>query len=152
MSAKAQRATPQAELPMPLDSRPRDESAREKHVRGHVVFLDEVLPIVRGVIERVTGKECAQLFDVQPSGLSEALTGTSPRGRETHLEWLVQLLLHAPEGCKLELLTTLCNVAGYKAPERSRPLTESEQLRIYKRYAEKVPGMADLIAKEIEGA
>lgn len=128
---------------------PGPSTTEQQHDRGSRTYREQVLPIVRGTIERLTTKECASLFDVQPSAISDAIAGRDRK--HVQLEWLVQLLMAAPEGSKLELLTTLCRIAGYKAPERARELTPEEQLRIYKRYAERVPGMAELIAKEIEG-
>jgi hypothetical protein len=68
------------------------------------------------------------------------------------MEWLVALLVAAPHATKLELLTALCNVAGYMAPERKRVLTaeerhERDRAAVAKRLAAGV--LAD-IEREIE--
>lgn len=126
-------------------------STKEQHARAEAIWQERILPIVRAAIERLTLKECAELFDAQPSGISDALA--ERERKRPAMEWLVALLVAAPEATKLELLTALCNLAGYKAPERARQLTPAEELQIYKRaVARLAPGIVPTIEQEVEDA
>jgi hypothetical protein len=139
---------------LPIDGC-REESPREKHARGRVVYEEQVLPAFRGAVERVSGKECTGLFDTAPSTLSSALS-TSDETRETarkyvQLEWLVQLLLHAPDGVKLELLSKLCGLAGYRPPERKRKLSAAERAeRRWDELKRLAPGLLPMIDSAID--
>lgn len=139
------KAKPQTEIPFQV-AVPDSGDLRDRGVRA---WRDRVLPMVRAAIERLTLKECAVLFDSSPSGISDAL---SERERKRPaLEWLVVLLVAAPEATRLELLTELCRVAGYKAPERARELTAEEELRLWKRAVQRLaPGIAPQIEREVD--
>jgi hypothetical protein len=125
-------------------------SAKQQNARAGAVWEEEILPVVRSAIERLTLKECASLFDASPSNISDAL---SERDRKRPaMEWLVALLVAAPHAVKLELLAALCDVAGYMAPERKRVLSPEEKLEKYRGAVAKRLAAAELakIEQEIE--
>lgn len=141
MKAKLQAVLPFEPAPPP--------SSDQLHAKGRTHFKNDVLPKVRAAIERLTQKECAVLFDSSPSGISDALEHRDRK--RPALEWLVHLLVAAPEATKLELLAELCRIAGYKSPERAREMTAEEELAARKRATRRLaPGIADLIDREIE--
>lgn len=125
-------------------------SAKQQNARAGASWEEEILPVVRSAIERLTLKECASLFDASPSNISDAL---AERDRKRPaLEWLVALLVAAPHATKLELLTALCNVAGYMPPERKRVLTAEERHEKYRAAVAKrlAAGVLADIEREIE--
>lgn len=127
---------------------PREKSSEEKHEAGALAFKHQVLPVIQAAVRAVTEKECTGLFDVAPSALSEAVSGTSTRGRTVPAEWLVQLLLHGSSDVKLSLLSILNDIAGCKPPELKVPITESEELRLARLVLGKYPGGLEMLEAE----
>lgn len=139
----------QVVLPIVTDPMgPRVKGSEEKHKEGVNAYKFQVLPVVQAAVRAVTEKECTGLFDVAPSALSEAVSGTSTRGRTVPVEWLVQLLKHGTLDVKLALLSVLCDIAGYKPPERKEPLNESEELRVARQVLAKYPGGLEMFERE----
>lgn len=130
-------------------------STEEQAARAEKIWERRVLPVLAAAIHRLTLKECAELFDARPSYISDALATGEQRREEQRkrppIPWLVALLVGAPEATKLELLTVLCGVAGYRAPERARQLTDREELRLRRAATRRLaPALADIIDREIE--
>ena len=141
MKAKLQAVLPFAE-PLPPTS-------DQLHAKGRTHFRNDFLPKVRAAIDRLTAKECAVLFDSSPSGIGDALDHRDRK--RPAMEWLIQLLLSAPDATKLELLTELCKVAGYKAPAKARVMTAEEELTARIRAERRLaPAIAEMIDREIE--
>lgn len=127
----------------------RETDGKVLRARGMAEFLDNFLPILRAAIDRVTAKEAAFLFDVKGSYLADAL---APRDeRYSRIEWLVILLVAAPDPVRAELLAELCRIGGYKKPERRRKKNDAEENEAYKRAIAKfAPGLVDLIEREVD--
>jgi hypothetical protein len=140
------KAKPQADLVFPERQPPTIEQQR---ALAAATYENEVLPLVAAAIARITSTRAAALFDARPSYLADALA--QRQDKEVRLAWLVALLLDAPDANKLELLSKLCEIAGYRAPERSRQLTDGEENRMRKAALRRhAPALADLIDREIE--
>jgi hypothetical protein len=140
---------PQIVLPIVTDpTGPRVKSSNEKHADGANLYKFQVLPVVQAAVRAVTEKECTSLFDVAPSALSEAVSGTSTRGRTVPLEWVVQLLAHGTPDVKLALLSILNDIGDCKPPERKEPITESEELRIARSVLRRYPGGIEMLEAE----
>lgn len=140
------RAKLQGELALPQPAAPDSREIRERGLR---VWGESLLPIFKAAVERLTPKEAAFLFDVRGTYLSDALEQRASKG--PRLQWLVFLLIAAPEAARLELLTELCRIAGYMAPERRREISDAEELRRYKRIVKRdYPGAVAAIEREVE--
>lgn len=116
---------------------------------GLDVWRRRVLPAIATAVERVTPKECAELFDARPGGITDAL---AERDRKSpRAEWIVMLLIAAPEATKLELLTELCRIAGYAAPPKKKKLTQAERDRRRWEEAKRMaPGLVEVIDSLID--
>lgn len=145
MSRGATRSA-QVELPITAAPEPVLEDLANKARR---LFREEVTPAFQAAITRMTLKVAAPLLEAGPTYVSDAI---AERDRKSvKLEWLVVLLLTAPDGVKHELVTLLNRIAGYKAPERAREITEAEELRIRRLAARRLaPVIADAIDAEVE--
>lgn len=107
------------------------------------------LEVFAAAVARVGTKECVHLFNVQPSMLPDALKERERKG--PRLDWLVILLVAAPEPVKHELIARLNAIAGYRPPQRRRELTEAEELRIWKRATARLaPGIVADIEQEVD--
>lgn len=127
------------------------KTADEIHALAEVKLRTEVMPAIASAVARVTLKECNALFNARQSHISDAIAFRD--GRAFDIEWVLALLLAAPEATKLELLTALCRVAGYRAPERARELTDAEELRIWKKAVGRLaPGIVRDIEEEVDQA
>lgn len=110
-------------------------TGKQLHAISAVHWEDDVLPAIRRAIEGLTSKECTELFDASPSNISDALAQRADKAgrvKRVDAEWLVALLVGAPHGIKLDLLTALCDVAGYMAPERKRKLSGEEKAEAWR--------------------
>ena len=135
----------QTELPLPE----RDLSTEDLRAIAAKRWSDTVQPLLAAAIHRLGGKECAVLFDSSPSYISSAVK--EQQGKSIAADWLVALLVAAPDATKLEILTELNRIAGFRAPERRREMTAEEELRARMRAMRRLaPAVADLIDREIE--
>lgn len=142
------KAKSQVELSFPPSPPPSSDKLR---ALAHATWLEDVLPVFAAAVQRVTPKEAAYLFDISSTYLSDALKEQQNKG--VRLEWLVALLVAAPDAVKVELLGALCKVAGFRAPERRRELSEKEELAIYRRAVKRhAPAIAELAEREVEDA
>jgi hypothetical protein len=131
------------------------KTADEIHALAEVKLRTAVMPAIASAVARVTLKECNALFNARQSHIGDAIAFREINGsvRAFDIEWVVALLLAAPEATKLELLTALCKVAGYRAPERARELTDAEELRIWKKAVGRLaPGIVHDIEEEVDQA
>lgn len=113
---------------------------------GQVTWERIFVPVLRAAIDRMTHKEAAYQFKTTGPGLTDAL---AERDRKRPaMQWLIQLLIAAPEAAKFELLSKLCDIAGYKPPERKEPLTDSEDARIARSVLAKYPGALEMYERE----
>lgn len=147
------------QVEMPLEQRP--PSTAELRAAGSRAWRGsddgEALPsppfleVFTAAVARVGIKECVHLFDVQPTMLPDALRERDRKG--PRLEWLITLLIAAPDAVKHELVTAINRIAGFRPPERRRELTADEELRVRRRATRRLaPAIADLIDQEVENA
>lgn len=148
MTRNNPRASAQADLPLMAAPSPTLEDLADKARRA---FREEVTPAFQAAVTRMTPKVAAPLLECGPTYLADAI---AERDRKSvRLEWLVVLLMTAPDGAKHELVTLLNRLAGYKPPERARELTLEEEFRIWRAATERrAPGIVDGIKAEIEAA
>lgn len=143
------KAKPQVELAFPPAPAP---TVERQCANAFAAYETEVLPLVAAAVARITATRAASLFDASPSYLADALKERQDKG--VRLAWLVALLIDAPEATKLELLAKLCEIAGYRSPERARPMSPEEENRARRRAMGKflAPELIALIEQEVESS
>lgn len=130
------------------------KSAEEIHALAVVKLRTEVMPAIAVACSRM-GKGLGNLFDARASHVADAIAFREINGsvRAFDVEWLVALLLAAPDATKLDLLATLCDVAGYRPPERKRKLNPvDENAALWRAIKKLAPGLAELIEQEVESS
>lgn len=137
----------QAELP--LDPTTAPPSAEELAERGRRLYADSIKPAFVRAVDRLTLKEVAWLTGASGPLILDAIAGRDRKS--VKLEWLVVLLVAAPEDVRRELVVALNRVAGYQEPEKRKPLEPRDENRIWRRAVTKLaPGILPLIEEEID--
>lgn len=128
-------------------------SAKALNGLAGAYWEENVLPPLRAAIERLTVKECEELFAAKRSHISDAVSereDTEGRRKRIAGEWIVAILISTPHATRLEILTALCDLAGYMPPERKRQLNADEKLERYRAAAAKRLSAAELARMEQE--
>jgi hypothetical protein len=110
---------------------------------------DGVLEAIRAAVGEMGGvKELAYQVDASPSLVSDAL---AERDRKrVAAEWLVTLLLRAPEPCAAALLQRLAELRGYEV-KRRRPMTAEEKLeRLTEKLRARLGPLGAALAAEVD--
>ena len=156
MSAKTQTV-------LDLEDRRAEQRTKLQRAQGATSW-SKVLEEIQALVRTLTPKEAVYLLDTSDTALADALAERTDReGRKRrlplpqsfvwHAEWLLMLLVAAPQADRDRLFGVLARELGYKAPERAKKLSEAEELRIWKRAVGRLaPGIESAIAAEIEDA
>lgn len=134
-------------LPGELPQVEMDYSPRDRGTRA----WETVLAVVRLAVDRMTLKEVAFLLDTSPSFLADALAERDRKGVKA--EWLIVLIIGAPPKVRAELVFEINRVAGFKAPELAKPLTDAQKLAIVLRAVKRLaPGIVSSIDEEVDAS
>lgn len=136
----------QTTLDLPPAAPPSIEELAE---RGRRVYAEAIVPAFKAAVDRMTLKEVAWLLKSTGPKILDAIDGRDRKS--VRLEWLVVLLVAAPEDVRRELVAALNRVAGYQEPAKRKALEPADELRIYRRaVARLAPGILSNIEEEID--
>lgn len=136
----------QAELDFPPMAPPSTEELAD---RGRKQYREVIRVAFKAAVDRMTLKEVAWLLKTGAPQIVDAIEGRDRKS--VKLEWLVVLLVAAPEDVRRELVTALNRIAGFQAPEKRKPLDASDENRIMRRAIARIaPGILPLIEEEID--
>lgn len=111
----------------------RDVEIQEKHGRARALAaeLDRRFKAVALGIDR---DEFAAINDRSYSYMSEILNTNNEDGQKPfQAKFIPSLIIESPDAFKEQVIDFLCELAGYKPPEKKSPLSAEEELALYKR-------------------